>query len=65
VAIEITLSRAQIAALAELAKRHPHSVTVRNEGEPFLLLDLHDARGTVIDRFRMPYDEQHLVQVSA
>jgi len=65
VPIEITLSSAQIEALVELAKRHPHSVTVRNEGDPFLLVDLHDARGLVVGRFRMPYDDRDLVQVSA
>jgi hypothetical protein len=63
--LEITLSKAQLKMLAALAKRHPHSVTVRNEGGPFLLLDLHDATGTVVDRFRMPYDDQDLVQVAS
>jgi hypothetical protein len=63
--LEITLSHAQLKMLAAIAERHPHSVTVRNEGDPFLLLDLHDAKGIVVDRFHMPYDDQDLVQAAS
>lgn len=62
--LEITLSSAQVRALANLAIDHPHAVTVRNEGDPFLLLDLHDEDGQVIDRFRMPYEEPALERLT-
>jgi hypothetical protein len=65
VPLEITLSSAQLKMLATVAERHPHSITIRNEGDPFLLLDLHDAKGMVVDRFRMPYNDQDLVQVAS
>jgi hypothetical protein len=64
VPLEITLSSAQVEALAGLLEDHPHSVTVRNEGDPFLLLDLHDENGRVVDRFRMPYEEPALVRLT-
>jgi hypothetical protein len=64
VPLEITLSSAQVRALATLAEDHPHAVTVRNEGDPFLLLDLHDEDGTIVDRFRMPYEEPALVKLT-
>ena len=54
--LEITLSSAQVMALADLAGEHPHAITLRNEGDSFLLLDLHDEDGQVVDRFRMPYE---------
>ncbi len=63
VPLEITLSSAQVKALAAIADDHPHAVTVRNEGDPFLLLDLHDENGAVVDRFRMPYEEPALMKL--
>jgi hypothetical protein len=63
--LEITLSSAQLKKLAAVAEQHPHSLTIRNEGDSFLFLDLHDARGMVVNRFRMPYDDQDLVQVAS
>jgi hypothetical protein len=65
VSLEITLSNAQVRALAAVADDHPHAVTVRNEGDPFLLLDLHDEDGRVVDRFRMPYEEPALVRLTS
>ena len=62
--LEITLSGAQVKALADIADDHPHAVTLRNEGEPFLLLDLHDEDGVVVDRFRMPYEEPALERLT-
>jgi hypothetical protein len=64
VPLEITLSSTQVQALATLAQEHPHSITIRNEGDPFLLVDLHDAGGAVVDRFRVSYEEQDLIQVA-
>jgi hypothetical protein len=64
VSLSITLSSAQVQALATIAKEHRHSITIRNEGDPFLLVDLHDEDGIVIDRFRMPYEAPVLVKVS-
>ena len=62
--LEITLSGPQLEVLAKLAEDHPHSVTIRNEGDPFLLLDLHDQGGTVVDCYRLPYEQPALVKVA-
>jgi hypothetical protein len=52
----VSLTNVQIKTLAQLAVRHPHSVTIRNEGMPWLSVQLRNAQGDVVERFHMPYD---------
>jgi hypothetical protein len=55
-ALEISLSNNQLQQLAELAKRHHNSITIRNDGEDYLLLSLHNAAGDVVALCKLPYE---------
>lgn len=58
----VKLNKDQITMLGVVTAMHEHDITLESDGEPSPLVLLHDERGNVFDKFRLPQADWKLVK---